>query len=164
MSRTVKALTLIPAGILTLLLAVPWLVPVAAFIPSVEAGFSAALGQPVKIAGLRLSLLPLQITASQVSSPLFQIAHVTARPTWQHLLSEVHEIDEIELEGVRVRSGLLRALSNRPAPSAEARLRVRRVVLKDVDIHFDTATLRSLQGVVMLSNTGRVQEVRVEHQ
>ena len=164
MSRTVKALTFILAGIFALLLAVPWLVPLATFIPSVEAGASAALGQPVKIGTLRLSLLPLEITASQVSSPLIEVARITARPSWRHLLAGTHEVDEVELAGVRVRSGLLRALSNRPASSGPPALRMRRVVLTDVAIRFDTVTLRSLQGVVMLDGDGRVQEVRVQHQ
>src|SRR5262245_33889384 len=136
MSRTVKALTFILAGILSLLLAVPWLVPLAAFIPAVERNASAALGQPVKIAGLRLSLLPLEITASQVSSPLIQIRRVTARPSWLGLLSEVREVDEIELEGVRVRSAFFGLLSGRPAPSARPPVRVHRVILEDVEIRF----------------------------
>ena len=164
MSRTVKALTFVVAGILAVLLAVPWLVPLATFIPSVEAGVSAAIGQPVKIGALRLSLLPLEVTASQVSSPLIQIARITARPSWQHLLSDVHEVDEIELEGVRVRSGLLRLISSRPTSSAAPPVRVRRIVLKDVEIRFDSTTLRSLQAVVVLGSDARVREVRVQHQ
>ena len=107
MSRTVKALTVILAGILTLLIAVPWLVPLASFIPSVEARASAALGQPVKVSGLRLSLLPLEITASQVSSPLIQVGRITARPSWLHLFSDIRVVNEIELEHVRVRQRVL---------------------------------------------------------
>jgi uncharacterized protein involved in outer membrane biogenesis len=164
MSRTVKALTFGLAGTLALLLAVPWLVPLAAFIPSVEAGASAALGQPVKIATLRLSLLPLEITASQVSSPLIEIARVKARPSWRHLLRDVPEVDEIELQGVRARIGFLRLLSSGSTSSSAPAVRVRRVVIKDAEVRFDTATLRSLQGVVILGNDAKVQEVRVQHQ
>src|SRR5512134_4144024 len=146
MSRKLKALTLIPVGVLALLIAAPWLVPLASLIPSVEAGASAALGQPVEIAALRLSLLPLRVTASEVTSPLIQVRRITLRPSLAHLFSEVRVLQEVKLDGVRVKSELFRRMAPRPAPSAATGIRVHRIVLSDVEIRFDRTTLRSLQG------------------
>lgn len=164
MSRTVKALTFVLAGILTLLIAVPWLVPLAAFIPPVEASAGAALGQPVKVAQLRLSLLPIAITAVQVTSPSIQVGRVTARLNPVQLLSGGLVIDEVELDGVRVRPEFFRRLAARPVSTAAPDVRVRRVVFKESEIRFEATTLRALQGVVVLASSGAVQEIRVQHQ
>jgi hypothetical protein len=164
MSRKLKALTLIVAGIVTLLSAAPWLVPLASFIPSVEARATAALGQPVKVARLRLSLLPLRITATQVSSPLIQVGRITARPSLLHLFSGTRVLDEVELDHVRARPEFFRRVASRPASSAAPEVRVDRIVLRDVEIRFERMTLRSLQGVVTLAADGKVQEIRVQHQ
>jgi hypothetical protein len=163
MSRTLKASTLILAGILTLLIAAPWLVPLASFVPSIEARASAALGQPVKVSGLRLSLLPLELTASQVSSPLIQVGRITARPSWLHLFSDTRVLSEVELDHVRVRPEFFRRVAARPASSAAPAVRVDRIVLRDVEIRFERMTLRSLQGVVTLAANGKVQEIRAQH-
>ncbi len=164
MSRTVKALTFTLAGILTLLIAVPWLVPLASFIPSVESRATAALGQPVRVADLRLSLLPLQITATQVTSPAIQVDRIRARLSPLHLLSGTLVLEEVELDRVRVRPEFFRRVATRRASAATPGARVRRIVLKDVEIQFERTTLRSLQGVVTLASNGRVQEIRVQHQ
>ena len=164
MSRTAKALTFIPAGILTLLIAVPWLVPMTAWIPSLEARATAALGEPVRVVDLRLSLLPLQITALQVTSPLIQVGRITARVSPLDLVSGTLVLDDLELERVRVRPELFRRVAARPASAAAPGARVRRIVLTDVEIRFEHTTLRSLQGIVTLASDGRVQEIRVQHQ
>jgi hypothetical protein len=164
MTRKRNALTLIAAGTLTLLIVAPWLVPLGSFIPSVEAGASAALGQPVKIAALRLSLLPLQVTASKVDSPLIKVQQITLSPSPWHLFSEERVLlREVKLDGVRVKPAFFRRVLARNAAAASG-VRVQRVVFSDVELRLDQTPLRSLQGVVTLAADGRVQEIRVQHQ
>jgi hypothetical protein len=164
MTRKRNVLTFIAAGVLTLVLLAPRLVPLGSFIPSIEATASGALGQPVKVAGLRLSLLPLEIIASEVSSPLIQAQRITARLSWLELLSEIPAVDRIELDHVRVRSEFFRRVAARPASSTNPSVRVHRVVLRDVEIRFEGASLKSLDAVATLGGDGRVQEIRVQHQ
>lgn len=163
MTRKRIALTLISAGILTLLLSVPWLVPLGSFIPSVEARASAALGQPVKIAALRLSLLPLQVTATEVESPLIKVQRITLSPSLWHLFSDVRVLQEVKLEGVGVKPDFFRRVVARKNQAASG-VHVRRIVFSDAELHLDTTTLRPLQGVVMLGADDKVQEIRVQHQ
>ena len=164
MSRKIKALTLTLAGILTLLIAAPGLVPLDSFIPFVEATASENLGQPVKVSGLRLSLLPLQITATQVTSPLAEVGRITVRPSLLHLLSEPLVVNEVSLEHVRVRPEFFRRVASRARPAGPPRVRVCRIVLSDVELRLERATLTSLGAVVSLASDGRIEEIRVRHQ
>ncbi len=163
MTRKRIAVTFISAGILTLLISAPWLVPLRSFIPSVEAGASAALGQPVKIATLRLSLLPLQVTASEVDSPLIKVQRITLSPSLWHLFSDVRVLREVKLDGVRVKPDFFRRVFARSAAAASS-VHVQRIVFRDAELRLDKMPLRSLQGVVTLAANGRVQEIRVQHQ
>ena len=166
MSRTTKALTFILAGILTLLIAVPWLVPIAAFgsRPS-KPGLALRSGQPVRVADLRLSLLPLQITAlagqlsphpggadhgarelagSSFGRPAFWMSS-----SWTGCASDPSSSAESR-PGPRLR--LLQAREYAASSSRTWRSASKRT------------TLRSLQGVVTLASNGKVQEIRVQHQ
>jgi AsmA-like protein len=163
MTRKRNVLTFIAAGVLTLLISAPWLVPIGSFIPSVEARASAALGQPVTIAALRLSLLPLQVTASEVQSPLIEAQQVTLSPSLWHLFSEVRVLREVKLNGVRVKPDFFRRVLGRNDPAA-AGVRVRRIVFSNAELRLDHASLRSLQGTVTLAADSQVQEIRVQHQ
>lgn len=164
MSRKLKALTLTLAGILALLIAAPWVVPLGAFIPSVEARASESLGQPVKLAALRLSLLPPQVTAIQVTSPLAEVGRITVRPSLLHLFSHTRVLDEVRLERVRVRAEFFRRMAARPASAGPSGVRVRRIVLSDVALRFERTTLTSLDGLITLASDGTVKEIRVQHQ
>ena len=62
MSRKIKALTLTLAGILTLLIAAPWTGAADSFIPFSKPA-AGATWDSRSVSDLRLSLLPLQITA-----------------------------------------------------------------------------------------------------
>jgi uncharacterized protein involved in outer membrane biogenesis len=164
MSSKVKALTLAIAGILALLIAAPWLVPLRTFIPSIEARASERLGQPVKLGGLRVSILPLQLTATQVTSPLAQVGRITVRPSLFHLFSDTRVLDEVKLDHVRVRPEFFRRVAVQPASAGPPGVRVRRIVLSNVELRFGRSTLTALDGVITLAADGSVKQIRVHHQ
>jgi uncharacterized protein involved in outer membrane biogenesis len=165
MIRRTKAL-IIAAGLAAAALAVPWLVPVARFIPVIEAKASERLGEPVKIASLRLSLVPLpHFVATGVSAgttPLGEIARVTVRPSLLHLFSETKVLREIRLERVVLQQALLQRLGalslSRAGPSA---VRVDRVVIEDCKLQLRGATIRDLDAEILLNDDGRPREIRI---
>jgi uncharacterized protein involved in outer membrane biogenesis len=156
---------MIAAGFAASAAAVSWLLPVARFIPAIEAQASERLGEPVKIASLRLFLLPLpHVVATGVSAgttPLGRIARVTVRPSLLHLFSETKVLREIRLERVVLQQPLLQRLGalprSQPGPSA---VRIERVVVVDGELQLRGATIRDLDAEILLNDDGRPREIR----
>jgi len=185
MRRRTKAL-IVAAGLAAVAVAVPWLVPVARFIPAIEARASERLGEPVRIASLRLALLPLPhlvakgvtvggvtaggVTAGGVSvsaaapagkTPLAEIGRVVVRPSLLHLLAETLVVREIRLERVVVQQDLLpRLAALRGSGAQPPRARVQRVVIQDAILQLRGATLRDLAGEILLDTDGKPREIR----
>lgn len=165
MSRKSKALAVVLLGLVGLLAAVPWLVPLGQFIPKVEAEASRQLGMPVKIARLRLALLPIpQITATGVSAGapmLAEIGRIQVRPNLFYLFSDTRVVNDVRLERVRVKSVLLHRLAGlRGAAQGSTKVMVRRITLKNVALRFEELNLEGLGGVIELDDSG-VKQVRV---
>jgi hypothetical protein len=168
MTRTSKALTFTLAGLAVLIAAAPWLVPMGRFIPAVEAEASARLRMPVKIAGLRLSLVPLpHLTATRITAgeaPLASVERLTVYPNPLHLFSETRVLDEIRLEKVWAKPEfLLRLAALKPTVEGPPGARVRRVVLKDVEVRLDRMTLAAVDAVAQLAEDGAIAQVQVRH-
>ncbi|HEY7761058.1 MAG TPA: AsmA-like C-terminal region-containing protein [Burkholderiales bacterium] len=164
MTRRTKAL-IIAGGLVAAVLAAPWLVPVARFIPALEAEASARVGEPVKIASLRLWLVPLpHVVATGISAgtaPLGRIARVTVHPSLLHLFSETKVLREIRLERAVVQQSLLERLGTLP-PSRPGRsaVRIDRVVIDDGELRLRGATIRDLDAEIRLNADGRPREIR----
>ena len=164
MSRRTRALIVV-AGVVAAILAVPWLVPVARLIPTIEAEASARLGQPVKIASLRLFLVPLpHLVATDVSAgttPVGQIGRVTVYPSLRHMFSETKVLGEIRLEQLVVQQPLLERLGAlAPSRSGPSTVRVDRIVLKGGELQLRGATIRNLDAEIRLSPDGRPRQIR----
>lgn len=164
MNRRTKALIIV-AGLAAVALAVPWLVPVGQFIPAIEAKASERLGEPVRIASLRLVLLPLpQLVATGVSAgktPLAEIGCVVVRPSLLHLLSETPVVREIRLQRVVVQQAFLpRLAALRGSGEPAARARIERVVIEDATLHLRGATMRDVDAELLLGADGRLREIR----
>jgi len=164
MSRRTKALIVV-AGLTALVLAVPWLVPVARFIPAIEARASERLGEPVRIASLRLSLLPLpHLVATDVragKTPLAEVGRVEVRPSLLHLLSGTIVVREIRLRRVMLQQALLpRLAALRGSGTEPPRVRVERVVIEDATLLLSGATIRDVDAEILLAADGRPQQIR----
>jgi len=163
MTRRTKALIVV-GGFVAAVLATPWLVPVARFIPLIEAEASARVGEPVKIASLRLWLVPLpHVVATGISAgtaPLARIARVTVRPSLLHLFSETKVLREIRLEQAVLQQSLLERLGSVPASRGPAAVRIDRVVIDDGELRLRGATIRDLDGEIRLTADGRPREIR----
>lgn len=156
---------MIAAGLAAAAAAASWLFPAARFIPAIEARASERLGEPVKIASLRLFLLPLpHLVATGVSAgttPLGSIARVTVRPSLLHLFSETTVLREIRLDRVMLQQPLLQRLGALSQSSAGAStLRVERVVVVDGELQLRGTTIRDLDAEILLNDDGRPREVR----
>jgi uncharacterized protein involved in outer membrane biogenesis len=156
---------MIAAGLAAAAAAVSWLLPVHRLIPGIEAQASARLGEPVKIASLRLFLLPLpHLVATGVSAgttPLGSIARVTVRPSLLHLFSETKVLREIRLDRVVVQQPLLQRLSAVPhARAGVSAVRVERVVVVDGELQLRGTTLRDVDAEIWLNDDGRPREMR----
>src|SRR5574341_276713 len=149
MTRTDKALTFALTGLVVLLAAVPWLVPMARLIPTIEEQASAQLGMPVKVASLRLSLLPLpHVTATKITvgeKPLASVGRLTVHPNLFDLFSETKVLDEVRLEKVWAKPEFLRRLAAlKPSADEPPSVRLHRLVLKDVEVQLERVTLASM--------------------
>ena len=162
-------------GALALALAVPYLFPLSAFIPSLEAKLGEVVHEPVRIGQLRLFLLPLpRLVARNISigrGPLLHIDSLVIKPDPFGLFSGTRVISELRLEGARARQPLFKRVNalikdSRAAAAAAKRtdaappsFRLRKVVLRDGEIVFGKFTLKSLSAEVQLAD-GKPVEIR----
>jgi|GEM_PF-6662230 len=95
-----------------LLLAVPFFLDIERFRPQIETQLQAALGRPVRLGRLQLTLVPFAIRADAItiaedprfhrSTPFVQADQLRVRPAFWPLLRGQVEIDALELERPRI--------------------------------------------------------------
>ena len=164
MNRRTKALIAL-AGLAALIVALPWLVPLDRLIPQIEAAASARIGAPVRIASLRLVLLPLpHLVANGVSAgtpALGEVGRVVVRPSVLQLWSDTLVLREVRLERVMLQQALLVRLAQLDRNGAEpARARIERLVIEDATLQLTGATIRDLDLEIALSADGRPEWIR----
>ncbi|MDA8108153.1 MAG: AsmA family protein [Betaproteobacteria bacterium] len=118
-------------------LAVPFVVPLARFIPQITRVASEKLGQPVAISALRLQLLPVPgVTISGLTvgrHAEIAIASAEVRPALLAWLAGHKVIDEISADKVRVREAAIKMIETLPKSQGGGEpVLVRRVVLRQV--------------------------------
>lgn len=95
--------------LLGLLLAVPYFLPLATFVPQIEREASARLGMPVRIGSLHLSLLPtprLAVTALRLGSADVEIEKLVVVPALGTLLDDTRVVRLLEVEGMSLRDSV----------------------------------------------------------
>ena len=145
-----------------LLLAVilPFLIPLNRFIPQLEKLTSEKLGAPVKIAALKLSLLPLPAVMAEgirveQGQPI-KIEALILRPALGSLFQDVKVLRSVELKGLLVNQrliGLLAALAS-TANSGAQPVRVERIKLRALQLDLDTLQWGPLRADIELNETG----------
>lgn len=109
------------AILLGALAVVPWLVPTATWLSQIEAMASQRVGAKVRIADLRIALLPLPhatLRSLDVGDGAIRAASIAVHPRLLSLLSETRELRLISLQDVHIsRSGIdmLTAVANKPS-------------------------------------------------
>jgi hypothetical protein len=165
MTRRTKLLVAC-AALAALTAAVPWLVPVSGFIPTVEAVASKRLGIPVQVGELRVALLPLpHVTAEAVTlgdPELGQVARIRVWPRLSQLLSDPIVIREVRLEGAVVTQDLAAGLLALPPSEGPRRTRVERVVLERGELRLRAATLHEVSAEVDLDDDGRILGIQAD--
>jgi uncharacterized protein involved in outer membrane biogenesis len=164
MNRRTKALIAV-AGVVALTAAAPWLVPLDRLIPQIEAAASARVGEPVRIASLRLSLLPLpHLVATGVTAgdpALGEVSRIVLHPSLAQLWSKTMVLREVRLERVMLQQALLVRLTQlRGTAAGPARARVQRLVIEDATLQLTGATIRDLDIEVALTADGRPEWIR----
>ncbi len=150
-------LVLVAAGAL-------YLVPLSSYIPRIEQAAAAALGQPVKVADLRLVLLPTpHATLSGIRiGPGGEVAvdKLSVVPALGSLLSSPRVLRKVELEGVAAPADFLPALMPRGKAEGPAAVRVEQVELKDVKLALAAGPVPAFDAQVQLSAAGQPQHLR----
>jgi hypothetical protein len=153
----------------SVLLLVPFLVPLGGFIPQIEQAASSRIGEPVRISSLRLFLFPLpHLTLGGIevgAKPYLRVRKVTVAPRLLSLLAEQKVIREIGLHGVVVLPPLLSKLpawTAGPPSDAPAPVRVERVEIRDADLDLKGVRLREVDIALSLDGKGALTEALLE--
>jgi hypothetical protein len=122
--------------------AAPFLVPLDSFVPRVSAYASAAIGQPVSIAELRLHLLPTPRAAAHGvrigKHDEVRIEELQIVPELLALLRGERALRLVSAEKVEIKEAALKIIDRMPKGGAPVELR--RVVAREV--HFQHSALR----------------------
>ncbi len=149
--------------LLALALIVPFLIPLKTYIPQLEQLASEKLGEPVKIADLRFSLLPLPsatvhgLSIGQTQPIKFE--SISVRPALGSLWQEVKVLRVVEVKGFSVDRRLL-ALAGALAKPGDAPplMTVQRVQLRAMQLDLDVLKWGPLRADIALHERG-VEEV-----
>ncbi len=142
-SRGMRWLLIVVALVVGAAVAVPFLVPVASFIPDIAQRASAGLGQPVTIAGLRVHLLPTpRLVAEGVrigKKDEVIIGELEIVPELLSLLSGPRAIRLLRAEKVELKEAAL-SIADRTPKGGEP-VQLRRVELLDVRLQHSALKL-----------------------
>lgn len=151
-------------GILLLLaLVVPFLIPLKTYIPPLEKIATEKLGEPVKIADLSFSLLPLPsatvhgLSIGQTQAIKFD--SITLRPALSSLWQEVKVLRAVEVKGFTVTQhmlGLAGALA-KPTDSGPQLVQIQKVSLSAMQLDLEPLKWGPLRADIELQERGVAQ-------
>lgn len=161
--------------VLVLAVLVPLVVPLGKFIPEIERLASAKLGEPVKIGALRAHLLPTPHgTATGIvvgKGEGLKIASIIVTPAILSLASATKVIRRIEIKGLDVTQKSLEqlaAVAQRQSSDAKGvksaaapAVRVDHVVLNDVMVRLEKATVGPLDADLAMTADGRPESANL---
>ncbi len=160
--RWLKAAAIVLGVVLAVAAAVPFLFPVHGYIPQLEKRAGEALGEPVSIADLRLTVLPVPGARAQGieigADRAIRIGSLSIHPALLSLFDETKVLRAVVVQGVVIDErliALLGALAKRPDKAATpSALRVKQVHLRDVRLNLDAIQWGPLRGDVQLGDAG----------
>jgi uncharacterized protein involved in outer membrane biogenesis len=147
-------------------IAVPFLVPVSGFIPELEVIASEKLGQPVAIDDLRLHLLPTpRVVANGIAVGRkldVTIGELEIVPDLMSFVSGPRTIRLIQAERVDVEESALVIPKGMPKKQGGEPIRVRRVVLKEVNFHHSKFRVPQFDADVALGEGFALEQALLE--
>lgn len=139
-----KRAALAGAALLALLVFVPFLLPMGAYVKQVEQVASETLGQPVSVGFLRLALLPTpRVNVGDIRigrNDDVRVDNIAVMPQLSSLFSEVKIISSIVVKHPTVKESALDFFSAMPKPKSSggpAKVLIRRLVIKDAQLELE---------------------------
>ena len=161
MTRRSKILVIVIGVVLGALLGAPWLVPAGAWIPHIEAEASKQAGAQVRIADVRVSVLPLPhvtIRGLDLASGAVTAGSIAVYPRLASLFSEKRVLRSIEFEQVAIsRKGvdLIAALAGKKQSGGGA-LEIERVRAKNIQVELEAGRLPAFNADIALNGGGAI--------
>ena len=156
------------AIVLAALLAVPFLLPLGYFIPQIERIASEQLKAPVKVASLRLFLLPLpHLTVEGIAvgqKPFLEVESVVVTPRLTSLFSTQRVISAISMRGVVIGQALIAKASkwaSHPVSTQPASVRVEHIEINDAFVNLNDFKLRDIDVELELTPEGGLASAQV---
>ena len=142
-----------------------YLVPLSSYLPRIEQAGAQALGEPVKIGGLRLALLPApHATLTDIGvgkAGELRIDKLIITPKLTSLASSVKVLRRVELKGVSAPVSLLPALSPRDRAGATPIARIERIAVTGARFALPSGGMIPLDADISLGATGRAERIEV---
>ena len=126
------------------LLAVPYFLPLAQFVPRIEREAAARLGMPVRIGALHLSILPtprLGMSGLRLGTGDVEIQKIAIVPALGTLFDDTRVIRLIEIEGLSVRDSVFGKLLATQRAQGPAPVRLERLHVSGMKLSMGTVTL-----------------------
>ncbi len=148
------------ALLLGILLAVPYFLPLAQFVPRIEREAAARLGMPVRIGALHVSFLPtprLGITGLRLGTGDVEIQKIAIVPALGTLFDDTRVIRLIEIEGLSVRDSVFGKLPAMQRGQGPAPVRLERIHVSGMKLSMGSVTINLDElGVSLDQRTTRV--------
>lgn len=157
MGRRIKIILVASGVVFGALAAAPWLIPGSAWIPRIEAEASQRLGAPVKLADVRLALLPLPhvtVHGLDVADGAITAQSIAIYPSLISLFTDKRVLRSINLTQVTVsRKGadLLAAQAAKPGAAGGA-IEIERVRAKNIQVELAAGKLPAFDADIDLNN------------
>lgn len=161
-----KRTALVVAALLVLLIIVPFLIPMGAYIKQIEQVASENLGVPVKIESLHFALLPTP--RANVSGLVIgkdaeiQVADVAAVIDMTTLFDDVRVISKLDVDEPVLKQSaiaLLGSIAEKQGKSTgPAPVELRRIVVSAAKLEWEGLKLQTLDGDIALTAGGKLQQ------
>lgn len=165
-ARGWRRVAIAAAGLLGIVVAVPFLVPVSGFIPEITRAASARLGQPVLLADLSLHLLPSpRVVVKGIRLGKFSevvIEELEIVPELLSFISGPRAIRLIRAENVVLKEAAIGFPSAMPKAARGKPLHVRRIVLKSVTLQHASMQIPEFDLEARLGASYSVEEAILE--
>lgn len=156
-----KIIVIALAVVVGLLAAAPWLVPVSVWIPRVELEAAQRVGAPVRIAGLRVSVLPMPhiiILGLDIANGAVLAHSISVYPRLMTVFSRKPVLRSIDFEQVNIsRKGadLVTALAGK-RDAGGAAFEIERLRAKNIQIELAAGKLPAFHAEIDLNNSATI--------
>jgi uncharacterized protein involved in outer membrane biogenesis len=165
-----KRLALIAVVILGILLIVPFLIPMSAYIQQAEQMASAEMGVPVKLQSMRLALLPTpRVNVGGIvvgNNEEIRVDDVAVVPAISSLFSEVKVISRIKVDKPIIKEAALDILDalmkDKGEPAKPAAVSVREIEINDAKLEWPGMALPEFDAEISMTAANKPETALIE--